>query len=103
MNKAFDEEPKNYIPQKECLRLYTDVILEMYNEQTDVLQNARRQLVAGIKDYYGRLSRARDLLAKGDIDTIDFRDMKPEYRAAIEKLEAKLTTINNDILESKGC
>lgn len=102
MNKAFDRELKNYIPRKECLRLYTDVILEMYNEQTDVLQNEKRPLVASIKGYYGRLFRARGLLAKEEIDSIDFWDMKSEYKAIIEKLEAKLTTINNEILDVEG-
>lgn len=53
-------------------------------------------MLAQLKDYEGRLSHARDLLATRKIDADDYREMKSDYAGMINKLEVRLATMNNE-------
>ncbi len=57
--------------------------------------DSEEKATAQIKDYESRLIRARDLLAKGEIDPSDYREMKSDYSEMIHKLQSKLTNIHD--------
>ncbi len=77
------ENLKNYIPRSEIKKLYTAIIVEAYKEQTKYVDQQKQKLLDGIKDYKVKLSNARDLLATGQIEASDYRDMKSDYGAVI--------------------
>lgn len=85
---------KQYIPRPELKKLYTMVIAECYRDQTKEIQQDKYKLLTQIKDYEGRLSHIRDLLATNQIEASDYREMKANYSEVIDKLEAKLSGID---------
>src|SRR5690606_21903642 len=73
-------------------------LLDCYFEKypTLVVQSDKKRILAEIKDYEGRLSHCRDLLATKQIDPEDYREMKITYGGKITQLESKLTEANNE-------
>ena len=76
--------------------LYKITLSEAWYEQTNHLQDDRKQLLAEIRKEEEKLSYIRDLLTSKQIEPADFRDMKTECSSKLEKLESKLSTNNND-------
>jgi site-specific DNA recombinase len=54
-----------------------------------------------IKELEEKISYIRDLLSSKQIDASDFREMKTEYSAKLEKLEDKFSTCNHDHVDIK--
>lgn len=67
VNDVFIEELRKYIPRKEMTDIYKITLSEAWHEQTNHLQDDRRQLLAQIKELEGRLSYTRDLLSSKQI------------------------------------
>ncbi|WP_143071067.1 hypothetical protein [Flavobacterium xueshanense] len=95
MNEQFVNELQMYLARHEYKKLYTVLIAEAYKEQTKGIQGEKRQLLAQIKDYENRLSKARKLVVTNQIDASDYREMKSDYGVIVTKLEAKLSSITN--------
>lgn len=55
-----------------------------------------------IKELQEKITYIRDLLSSKQIEPVDFREMKSEYSTKLEKLEAKLSTSNDDQVDIKG-
>ena len=72
--------------------------MEAWSDQTSHLRNDRKQLVEQIKALEGKLSYIRDLLSSKELDPADFREMKGEYTAKLEKLEVKLSVSDDEPL-----
>ena len=102
VNKAFENYLKGYIPKEEIKKLYTALIVEEYQRQTENIYGKRKQILKQIKDYEGRLSYARDLLSTRQIDPLDYRDMKSDYGEEISKLEGNLARISNETEDVEG-
>lgn len=100
VNDSFVGELKKYIPQTtpSLLEAYKSVLTEAWNDQTNHLRNDRKQLVEQIKALEGKLSYIRDLLSSKELDPADFREMKAEYTAKLEKLEVKLSASDDEPL-----
>lgn len=107
VNKELITELGKYCPREEMLELYENCIITSYNSITVDKSKTRRQIMKEIKELDNRLSYARELLSTRKIEVEDFRAMKTEYTAKLEKLEAKLsgnmeTTDSIEALLSKG-
>jgi site-specific DNA recombinase len=96
VNKIFADHLKKYIPIPEIKPLYAAVIAEHYREETKEMLDSEEKATSQIKNYESRLIRARDLLATGEIDPSDYREMKSDYSEMIYKLQSKLTNIHID-------
>jgi site-specific DNA recombinase len=96
VNTKFVYELKKYMPKPNLLDLYKLVLLESWSDQTNHLQNDRKQLLAQIKELEEKLSHIRDLLSSRQLDPADFREMKTEYTNKLEKLEAKLSAYDSE-------
>ena len=101
MNQQFVYELKKYIPRPEMIDLFKIVLTEAWYDQTNHLQDDRKQLLLQIKEPEGKISYIRDLLSSKQIDPSDFLEMKTEYSAKLEKLGAKLSTYNHDHVDIK--
>ena len=102
VNEQFINELQKYLPRPEYTKLYTVLIAEAYKEQTKGIQGEKRQLLAQIKDYENRLSKARELVVTNQIDSSDYREMKSDYGGMVTKLEAKLSGIINEKEDIEG-
>ncbi len=102
VNELFVNELQKYLPRQEYKKLYTALIAEAYKEQTKGIQDEKRQLLAQIKDYENRLSKARELVVTNQIDSSDYREMKSDYGGMVTKLEAKLSGISNEKEDIEG-
>ena len=76
--------------------VYKITLAEAWNDQTNHLQNDRKQVLAQIKDFEEKLSYIRDLLSSKQLDPEDFREMKSEYSSKLEKLEVKLSACDDN-------
>lgn len=94
VNQQFVYELKKYIPCPEMTELFKIVLAEAWYDQTNHVQDDRKQLLSQIKDLEEKLSYIRDLLSSKQIEPSDFREMKSEYSAKLEKLESKLSAYN---------
>ena len=101
-NLQFVQELKKYIPRPATAEIYKIAIKESWQNETGHLLEDRKQLTKQIKDLEDKLSYIRDLLSSKQIEPEDFRQMKSDYSAKIEKLEAKLTASAHDKLDIKG-
>lgn len=95
VNNLFEYELKKYIPRPEMAEVYKITLAEAWNDQTNHLQNDRKQVLAQIKDLEEKLSYIRDLLSSKQLDPEDFREMKSEYSSKLEKLEVKLSACDD--------
>jgi site-specific DNA recombinase len=96
VNRAFELELLKYVPAAEMSNLSKVVIEEAWYDETSHIQTERKSLTSQIKDLEGRLSHARDLLGGQQLDPQDFKAMKTDYIARIEKLEARLADCADD-------
>lgn len=76
--------------------------MEAWQEQASHLQDDSKLLLSQVKELEGKLSYARDLLSSRQIEPDDYREMKADYTARIEKLEAKLTSNNYEKVDIKS-
>lgn len=60
------------------------------------MQTDRKTLTSQLRELEYRLSYTRELLITKAIDTVDFREMKEDYTAQIERLVAKITELGDD-------
>lgn len=97
VNNVFVSELKKYIPQAALFEAYKLVLTEAWNDQTNHLRNDRKQLLSQIKELEGKVSHIRDLLSSKQLDPSDFREMKAEYSAKLEKLEVRLSASNDEL------
>lgn len=96
VNDLFVYELKKYIPRPEWMDISKVTISEAWYDQTNHLQDDRKQLLTQIKEVEEQLSYTRNLLSSKKIDPDDFREMKSEYTGKLEKLEARLSTCTHD-------
>ncbi|HEY4206382.1 MAG TPA: hypothetical protein VGM31_06215 [Puia sp.] len=101
MNERFLSRLKKMIPRPEIEEVCKITLTESWHQHVGV-KDEREQIIEEIREIEKRLSRARELLVSGELDGIDFREMKSGYNARLEKLQAKLSAGNNDQLNFSG-
>ncbi|MEP7233622.1 MAG: recombinase family protein, partial [Ginsengibacter sp.] len=101
VNQQFVHELKKYIPRPEMIDLFKILLHEAWYDQTNHLQDDRKQLLLQIKELEEKIAYIRELLSSKQIDPSDFREMKTQYSNKLEKLEAKLTVYNYNQVDIK--
>ena len=89
------------LSRTEIVDLFKVLLIEAFDDQTNHIQDGSKQLRLQIKELQGKIAYIRELLSSKQIEPADFRDMKSEYSNKLEKLEAKLSTSNNDQVNMK--
>ncbi len=89
-NESIIEEIKRYVRPLPALRLYKDTISSVYKNRTRGQRSLVQELKTQIEDANNRLSKARDLLLSGDIESDDYRTIKAGIDEKIQRSEAKL-------------
>ena len=97
VNNILGQELKKFIPRQEVTDLFRLLILNTYNEKTKVVTQEKKQALAQIKEFEGRLSKARELVLSEQIEPSDYREMKSDYEEKISRLEAKISSISNNV------
>ncbi len=101
VNERFLYRLKKMVPRPEVEDVCKVTLTESWRQYVGV-KDDRAQLVEEIKEVEKRLSKARELLLSDKLDGIDFREIKSEYNARLEKLQAKLSACDNDQLDFRG-
>ncbi|MDB5011659.1 MAG: Resolvase protein [Mucilaginibacter sp.] len=70
-----------------------EIILDVYQQEYEVKGDGRKELIARIDELTARQKNARELLLKGDLDGVDYREIKSECEAKINALEAKISVV----------
>ena len=99
INNIFVTELKKYTLRAELIDLFKITLSEAWYDQTNHLQDDSKQLQLQIKELKEKLSYIRKLLSSRQLEPADFRDMKTEYFAKLQKLEAKLSANNHDKID----
>lgn len=87
---CFVKELKKYVVDPAWQDIYYVVLKEAWDKQTNHIRIDRKHILTQIKVMEDKLSHIRDLLSSRELDPTDFKQMKGEYTAKLEKLEAKL-------------
>ncbi|MGA9638966.1 recombinase family protein [Flavobacterium sp.] len=101
-NEKFISNLNTFAPLQAVKKLYTSLILESYNNNTNAVKDEKGELLAQIKNYEKRMSYARELLVTEQIDSDDYQKMKNEYGQIINRLESKLDNVSDDTQSIEG-
>jgi len=91
VNDLFTKELRKYVPRPEMEQLSKRVLCEVWYDQTKGLRDDKKELLSAIKEIEEKMTYLRDMLASQKLDPEDFRKMKSEYGAKLERLEAKMS------------
>lgn len=80
----------SYLPDPAMSTLFKKVIKDQNKNYTSHLERDKRQFIAQIEEHSARLSKARIIMVDGKIDPSDFKIIKTESEALIEKLVAQV-------------
>jgi DNA invertase Pin-like site-specific DNA recombinase len=97
VNDAFLTELKKFVPKPGIAELYTQVVLDGYQDASRFTVDARKKLITQITDQNTRLGKARELLLLNDIDPEDYKIIKKECEARITRLEAELNELATSV------
>ena len=95
VNAAFTAELNRYVVRPEFADLFSAVIIDTYHSHQASQKDSRSELLKEISMINEKLSKARELLLKGDIDGADYRAIKSEAEPQLERLEIKLAEISS--------
>ena len=101
VNKAVVDEIRKYVIPVPNLQLFKEVILSVLKAKTSSQRNDIQQLKSQLFEANQRLSRARNLLLAGDIESDDYRLIKSETEEKINRWEAQLAASVTDTTNTK--
>jgi len=101
VNERFLYELKKMVPRPEVEEVCKITLTEAWHRHTTA-PDERKQLTEQIQEMEKRLSKVRDLLATGQIDAVDFREMKADYTTRLEKLKVRLSAFDNEEIDFSG-
>lgn len=99
VNDQFLNELKKYIPRPEMVDLYKITIKEAWYDQTANQPDERKKTLLLLKEQQEKLGYIMELLASKQLSPADFRQMSEAYKSKIERLEARLTTFNQENID----
>jgi hypothetical protein len=94
-NNAFVGQLKQFVPRAELREIYKIALLEAWYDQANHSQDDKAKLIKEMKEIEGKIAYIRELLSTQQIEPVDFRDMKTEYSAQLEKLESRIQVTTN--------
>lgn len=92
----FLTELKKYAANPEMSEIYMMFINDAWSNQTNHIKSDRKELINEMQTIEDKLSRIRGLLSSGELDASDYRKMKSEHTAELERLESKLAKTEDD-------
>jgi site-specific DNA recombinase len=92
------QEIRSHVRQLSSIKLYKETIASVYKNRTRNQRSDIQQLKTQLEEAQGRLSKARDLLLSGDIESDDYRIIKSESEVKVNRIEAKLTAAVTPLL-----
>ena len=92
-------ELRKYTPKPEMVEIFRLVITEEWYAQTGNLKDGKKEIISQIKELEERISYIRDLLSAKKLEPDDFKEMKSEYVAKLERLETKLSNYDDEELD----
>lgn len=95
VNAEFEKELKKYTLDPAVLHLYKAVIKEVYENTTEAGKNDLALYRKQLNEYHEKLSKARELLLKGDLDASDYRAIKQDCERKVSIIEGKLVEISS--------
>jgi site-specific DNA recombinase len=78
----------------ECGKPLKRVLCEAWHDQAKGLLDDKKELLSAITEIEDKMNYLRDMLASQKLDPEDFRKMKSEYGAKLERLEVKMAAGN---------
>ncbi len=94
VNQKFEEELAKYVLNPAVLNLYKAVITEAYETATGKEKNDVVLLKKQLHDVNDKITKARDLLLRGDLDGADYRTIKNDCERQVSILEGKLVDLS---------
>ncbi len=94
-NQLFLNELRKLKPKPGRVEVFREVVKGLYSSETDHLRVDRRNLLDRINKETNRLSKARELLLKGDIDGEDYKQIKTESNRKIDEMEKRLSALGS--------
>lgn len=92
VNEVFFDEIMRYAPKPGLDEVCKEIILDVYEADFAVKGDGRRELIIRTDELSKRQRNARELLLKGDLDGIEYKEIKFECESKINALEAKLSS-----------
>jgi site-specific DNA recombinase len=101
VNDIFLSEIKRYAPKVGLEAVCKEIILDVYQQEYEVKGDGRKELIVRIDELTARQKNARELLLKGDLDGVEYREIKSECETKINALEAKISefSVSNHSIE----
>ncbi|EHQ24803.1 recombinase family protein [Mucilaginibacter paludis] len=90
VNQLFFDELQRYAPKPGIAEICKKIILDVYEADFAIKGDGRKELLEKIEELSNKQKKARELLLKGDLDGVEYREIKLECETKINALEAKL-------------
>ena len=94
-NENFKKYLKRFEPLPPAMECYLHVIEAKYNTTHGNSGILKRELLKEMKDMETKMAKIRQLLMDGDIDPLDYKELKGDYDQKISSLEEKLRDVAN--------
>lgn len=76
VNEFFLDEIKRYAPIPGLADVCKEIILDVYQQEYELKGDGRKELIARIDELTLRQKNARELLLKGDLDGVEYKEIK---------------------------
>jgi site-specific DNA recombinase len=97
LNNAFEALLQELVPKAGMAELYKEVVLDSYQNGTEIYREERKRIISQITDQNNRITKSRELLLTEAIEPIDFKEMKKLCEERIIRLEAELKDISEKL------
>ncbi|HEX8377628.1 MAG TPA: recombinase family protein [Pedobacter sp.] len=94
VNHVFFEEIRRYTPKPGIDEVCKEVIIDLYNSDFASKGDGRKEVLENLEALTKRQKNARELLLKGDLDGVEYKEIKSECEAKINALEAKISELS---------
>jgi site-specific DNA recombinase len=101
-NELFNAEIAKYMPYADTDKLYVELILKAFKENTSEENDERKRIMYEIDTLNKKVSDSRELLLSGCFDGGDFRAIKLDIEKKISVLESKLPELSKSLISLRS-
>ena len=91
VNEVFFNEIKKYVPKPGMDQICKEIIADVYKSDFASKGDGRKEVLEKIEAFSKKQKNARELLIKGDLDGVEYKEIKLECESKINALEAKIS------------
>ncbi len=95
VNTSFVIQLRKFIPKPGMSELFKEIVSDLYKDTGKHRQEERKKIISEVTENNNRITKARELLLKDNIDPEDYKLIKKESEEKILRLEAKLADFNS--------